>query len=334
MHKLPRSLRKQTAVSYSIENKSHSSFCQISFVCRMTGFEFIDVKPFFEVENLATGSYHCMVVQFVLKRKLGSWIFQVQMWMLECNFSVPFCIVSKKSLGYLICRCSCRLLSWSRCLGRCSGQKWTQGLRYCFFPQRINCTVVWSKVWQAVPSVLVLRCLQLGLELALILTITSVNTGINKSIPNVSFIKPIDIWCFACLFFVCAALVMCIVTSYLKTKAEQKAKSLVIRKHAIGKIWRRKFKKTRSNKIPRAGNKTNNYRTGFQILTCFSRGFFPSLFLLFNLCFWLTYLSWASWSPWELSLWWDSPASLFGPILCEGFMLGPCNLQIWVPWLG
>ncbi len=48
--------------------------------------------------------------------------------------------------------------------------------------------------------------LQVNLNVLLMLTIVTLSTGAQTSLPPVSYTKAIDIWMFSCLFNVCATL--------------------------------------------------------------------------------------------------------------------------------
>ncbi len=174
--------------------------------------------------------------------------------------------------------------------------------------------------------------IQLGLELVLILTLTAVNTGVNESLPRVPYTKALDIWCFACLFLLCAALVVCIIVSYLQSTQQVNSK-LTMPLKPKRKPYSRAVKRTlvkgkpADKALPRKSlNKIKRYT---MLLTLFSRVIFPGSFLLFSVSFWFYYLTF-KWGPirrWEAK----HPACLF--FLNEQCSLLPQTFQhCWSCW--
>ena len=46
------------------------------------------------------------------------------------------------------------------------------------------------------------------MEILLLLTVVTLSIGAQSSLPNVSYVKAIDIWMLVCLFNICATLVV------------------------------------------------------------------------------------------------------------------------------
>ncbi len=59
----------------------------------------------------------------------------------------------------------------------------------------------------------------------LVLTMTTISTSVQTTLPRVSYIKAMDVWAFSCLFFVCASLIEVAIINYIKVNEERKIKT-------------------------------------------------------------------------------------------------------------
>ena len=53
-----------------------------------------------------------------------------------------------------------------------------------------------------------LDCFYVAMEILLLLTVVTLALGAQSSLPNVSYVKAIDIWMLVCLFNICGTLVV------------------------------------------------------------------------------------------------------------------------------
>ncbi len=67
--------------------------------------------------------------------------------------------------------------------------------------------------------------LQIALALLLVLTMTTISTSVQTTLPRVSYIKAMDVWAFSCLFFVCASLLEVALINYIKVNEDRKQKA-------------------------------------------------------------------------------------------------------------
>ena len=135
---------------------------------------------------------------------------------------------------------------------------------------------------------------QVDLALILVLTMTTISTSVQQSLPRVSYIKAVDVWTFSCLFFVCASLLEIALVNIM-SQNEIKQKKAIERKAD----QRQKGQKaeTDTNHLPekKAEQQPETYQTQeiskYEKIHVSSRIVFPFAFILFNAIYWWWYLS-------------------------------------------
>ncbi|XP_064637586.1 glycine receptor subunit alpha-4-like isoform X2 [Lineus longissimus] len=154
---------------------------------------------------------------------------------------------------------------------------------------------------------------RVSLGLITILTITTMNAGITQTLPRVAYTKAIDVWMAVCLVFVVAALLEYAIANHKsrqedRKKAEEKEKE---QKESVVSAFAQKFKSkvgpagdsddkmenshtngeasgSKQEEKPRKKRFDCKAMTSIQVEN-FSKIFFPSAFLVFNVVFWIFY---------------------------------------------
>ncbi len=142
-------------------------------------------------------------------------------------------------------------------------------------------------------------CPQVAQQVVFILTITALNIGVNQTLPPVSYVKALDVWCFFCLFMVCGALLQCILVSFLaKESQEDQGRS------GVGQLDRspetdrlcqartcQTIRTDSSAKVHTSFYSKRKWKQTADKIDMFSRVLFPLVYVIFNLIFWVLYLA-------------------------------------------
>ncbi len=136
---------------------------------------------------------------------------------------------------------------------------------------------------------------QIGHQLVIILTLLALNIGINQTLAPVSYINLLDVWFFASLIMVCAALLQCITVNYIAESAEEPPVDAAEPPAAVEgndktkdetetkREERRRFFMNR----PLALCKTGRSRAQISLnLNKTSRWLFPLVYVCFNAVYW------------------------------------------------
>ncbi|KAL4230208.1 Glycine receptor subunit alpha-3 [Mactra antiquata] len=146
-----------------------------------------------------------------------------------------------------------------------------------FVPSILIVVLSWVSFWVDHDAV----AARISLGVLTVLTMTTQSSGAKQSLPQVSYVKAIDVWMFTCLLFVFAALVE---YSYVNIVARKRTKALLasrqlelLPENGLGDT----FKKAKlvSHHTHLAARRVDKV----------SRFVFPLLFLIFNLAFWTYY---------------------------------------------
>ena len=131
----------------------------------------------------------------------------------------------------------------------------------------------------------------MDLALILVLTMTTISTSVQQSLPRVSYIKAVDVWTFSCLFFVCASLLEIAFVNIMSQNENKRKKSIE------GKAdQRQKGQKaeTDTNYLPekKAEQQPETQEISkYEKIHVSSRIVFPLAFILFNAIYLWWYLS-------------------------------------------
>ncbi len=102
---------------------------------------------------------------------------------------------------------------------------------------------------------------------------TTISTSVQQSLPRVSYVKAMDVWVFACLFFVCASLLEIALVNFLIQRRQKRSEQKVTTKN----ITSTEDESTESD-IDGTVHKL-------------SRFLFPLGFTVFNVVYWWWFLS-------------------------------------------
>ena len=131
----------------------------------------------------------------------------------------------------------------------------------------------------------------MDLALILVLTMTTISTSVQQSLPRVSYIKAVDVWTFSCLFFVCASLLEIALVNIM-SQSEIKRKEAIKRK--TGQRQEGQKAETDTKYLP-AEQQSETHQTQeiskYEKIHVSSRIIFPFAFILFNAIYWWWYLS-------------------------------------------
>ncbi|CAC5391043.1 Glycine receptor subunit alpha-4,Glycine receptor subunit alpha-2 [Mytilus coruscus] len=147
-----------------------------------------------------------------------------------------------------------------------------------FIPSALIVMLSWVSFWislEAVPA-------RISIGLLSVLTMTTQSSGSRTKLPEVSYIKAIDIWMSVCMLFVFAALLEYALVNVFDRK--QKRRETYVDTNGVGKdgkIDKRHFRCCCLKGRERA-----------RIIDKFSRVLFPVTFTIFNMFYWSVYLIW------------------------------------------
>ncbi|XP_046575764.1 glycine receptor subunit alpha-2-like [Haliotis rubra] len=161
-----------------------------------------------------------------------------------------------------------------------------------YIPSILIVIVSWISFWLTVTSV----AGRISLGVLTVLTMTTQSSGVNASLPRVSYTKAIDIWMSTCLLFVFAALIEFAVVNVLSRS--QRLNGPRCQKQDTtenGNVYRETFV-TLEGEVQVEGKPTHRPGriTGIScamFLDNMSRLGFPLAFLSFNAFYWMYYLS-------------------------------------------
>ena len=136
------------------------------------------------------------------------------------------------------------------------------------------------------------------MALLLVLTMTTISTSVQQSLPRVSYIKAMDVWAFSCLFFVCASLLeISIVNVMARKEVKQKERGKNVNAFANSESKRTKTSEMDSMLVVNSqithddDAQVKNHTCKFERIHTCSRVLFPVSFALFNAIYWWWYLS-------------------------------------------
>ena len=135
------------------------------------------------------------------------------------------------------------------------------------------------------------------MALLLVLTMTTISTSAQQSLPRVSYIKAIDVWAFSCLFFVCASLLEISIVNVMARKEVNKSKKDNLIATTNSESKGKKPSETdsmlavNSENVHHEVNVKKSPICKFERIHVCSRILFPVAFGLFNTIYWWWYLS-------------------------------------------
>ncbi|XP_052794160.1 glycine receptor subunit alpha-2-like [Mya arenaria] len=144
-----------------------------------------------------------------------------------------------------------------------------------FVPSILIVVLSWVSFWvdhDAVPA-------RISLGVLTVLTMTTQSSGALQSLPQVSYVKAIDVWMFTCLIFVFVALVE---YSYVNVVARRALKG-----HSLARDRALKLQPDNIKQGDQTGESVGNIAA--RRVDKLSRLLFPVTFLVFNLVFWIYY---------------------------------------------
>ncbi|XP_052794159.1 glycine receptor subunit alpha-2-like isoform X2 [Mya arenaria] len=147
-----------------------------------------------------------------------------------------------------------------------------------FVPSSLIVVLSWVSFWvdhDAVPA-------RISLGVLTVLTMTTQSSGALQSLPQVSYVKAIDVWMFTCLIFVFVALIE---YSYVNVVARRAHKG-----HSRGRDRPIELQPENIKQGGPAGKSVGN--NAARRVDKISRLLFPGAFVVFNIVFW-TYYSFA-----------------------------------------
>ncbi|XP_041357665.1 glycine receptor subunit alpha-2-like [Gigantopelta aegis] len=174
-----------------------------------------------------------------------------------------------------------------------------------YIPSILIVVVSWISFWLTVTSV----AGRISLGVLTVLTMTTQSSGVNASLPRVSYTKAIDIWMSTCLMFVFAALIEFAVVNVLsrneRLKMIRRGTRQIPDDDEYGNVAiTREIRETIVNMdgdVRLSAHQKRRFShvniTGIQVAMCldnFSRVMFPFAFMGFNTFYWLTYLVWGA----------------------------------------
>ncbi|XP_071124551.1 glycine receptor subunit alpha-2-like [Mytilus edulis] len=170
-----------------------------------------------------------------------------------------------------------------------------------YIPSMFVVFLSWMSFWLnvgAVPG-------RISLGVLTVLTMVTQSSGVNASLPRVSYTKAIDVWMSTCLLFVFAALIEFAVANVLSRRdlnrgfrlkdipilpristKKKKTKSAEV---VIGENGEMKLNPATDPTLSRSMNRTPGHIQAMY-LDVASRFFFPFLFAMFNVFYWTHYL--------------------------------------------
>ena len=132
---------------------------------------------------------------------------------------------------------------------------------------------------------------QVDLALILVLTMTTISTSVQQSLPRVSYIKAVDVWTFSCLFFVCASLLEIALVNIM-SQNEDKRKKSIERKADQCQKGQKAVPDTNYLPEKKAEQQPETQEISkYEKIHVSSRIVFPFAFILFNAIYWWWYLS-------------------------------------------
>ncbi|WAQ98159.1 GLRA2-like protein [Mya arenaria] len=144
-----------------------------------------------------------------------------------------------------------------------------------FVPSILIVVLSWVSFWvdhDAVPA-------RISLGVLTVLTMTTQSSGALQSLPQVSYVKAIDVWMFTCLIFVFVALVE---YSYVNVVARRALKG-----HSLARDRSLELQPDNIKQDDQTGESVGNIAA--RRVDKLSRLLFPVTFLMFNLVFWIYY---------------------------------------------
>ncbi|KAH3831314.1 glycine receptor subunit alpha-2-like [Dreissena polymorpha] len=155
-----------------------------------------------------------------------------------------------------------------------------------FVPSILIVVLSWVSFWvdhDAVPA-------RISLGVLTVLTMTTQSSGARQSLPQVSYVKAIDVWMSTCLMFVFAALIE---YSYVNVVARRRHKSGPEKPIELQPLTGDSKCSTNGSgqctKIP-ANDPKNASNIAARRIDKLSRWIFPVAFLIFNVIFWTYYM--------------------------------------------
>ncbi|XP_052078743.1 glycine receptor subunit alpha-2-like [Mytilus californianus] len=147
-----------------------------------------------------------------------------------------------------------------------------------FIPSALIVMLSWVSFWislEAVPA-------RISIGLLSVLTMTTQSSGSRTKLPEVSYIKAIDIWMSVCMLFVFAALLEYALVNVYDRK--QKRRETYVETNGVGKEEKTDKRNFRCCCL--------KGRERARIIDKFSRVLFPTTFTIFNMFYWSVYLIW------------------------------------------
>ncbi|XP_063415911.1 glycine receptor subunit alpha-2-like [Mytilus trossulus] len=147
-----------------------------------------------------------------------------------------------------------------------------------FIPSALIVMLSWVSFWislEAVPA-------RISIGLLSVLTMTTQSSGSRTKLPEVSYIKAIDIWMSVCMLFVFAALLEYALVNVFDRK--QKRHETYVDANGVGKEGKTDKRHYRCCCL--------KGRERARIIDKFSRVLFPMTFTIFNMFYWSVYLIW------------------------------------------
>ncbi|ESP02706.1 hypothetical protein LOTGIDRAFT_180167 [Lottia gigantea] len=165
-----------------------------------------------------------------------------------------------------------------------------------YIPSVLVVILSWVSFWldiDAIPA-------RISLGLLTVLTMTTQSSGARANLPRVSYIKAIDVWMAMCLFFVFAALVEFAYVNVMSRveKRRQTIRGEISSSHidAEGGVMLEEKEKTNGKSNPfrskRLSNITAQNRQRARRMDKISRLAFPGVFIMFNIGYWIFYMTW------------------------------------------
>uniref|UniRef100_A0A4W5JD42 GABA(C) receptor n=1 Tax=Hucho hucho TaxID=62062 RepID=A0A4W5JD42_9TELE len=156
-----------------------------------------------------------------------------------------------------------------------------------YFPTMLMVMLSWVSFWidrRAVPA-------RVSLGITTVLTMSTIITGVSASMPQVSYVKAVDIYLWASFLFVFLSVIEYATVNYFTTVEEMKKLKggkvtdtygvYMVKVHGLDKLRRKKSIKHNLSFIM-----SNSY-----MIDSYSRVVFPMTYLLFNIIYWSLYSS-------------------------------------------
>ncbi|XP_062621375.1 glycine receptor subunit alpha-2-like isoform X1 [Saccostrea cucullata] len=149
-----------------------------------------------------------------------------------------------------------------------------------------SCLIVilsWVSFWLNVES----TPARISLGLLTVLTMTTQSSGAKASLPRVSYVKAIDIWMSTCLIFVFAALIEFAYVNVLARVEQRRGKSVTSNMNEA-----KEFEEEEKEKKRCWCFRNLEDRERARLVDKISRVVFPTVFILFNIIYWILYVFW------------------------------------------